>query len=201
MFGAGFARRVARQYRRRGLDRAANRMVDFLAPEDLGGATVLEIGGGVGEIGLELLRRGAGRATTLELSTSYDDEARRLAEEAGLGDRVERRIVDIAASPDEVESADLVVLHRVVCCYPDYETLLGAAADHCRGRLAFSYPPRNLGSRAVATVENTLFRLVSRQYRAFVHPPEEMVGVLASRGLQPALARRGLVWQVAGLTR
>ena len=201
MFGAGFARHVAKKYRRRGLDPAATRMVDFLAGEDVSGATVLEIGGGVGEIGVELLRRGAERATTLELSSAYDDEARRLAEEAGVADRVHRTVADIATSPDDVESADLVVLHRVVCCYPDYERLLGAAADHCRSRLAFSHPPRHLVSRAVVAVENATSRLRRREFRAFTHPPEAMVGVVVARGLRPVLAHPARIWQVEGLAR
>ena len=67
MFDARFARRRARRYRKKGLDRTAQRMVDLLE-NDTRGATVLEIGGGVGEIGLELVRRGAAAATTLELS-------------------------------------------------------------------------------------------------------------------------------------
>jgi hypothetical protein len=50
--------------------------------------------------------------------------------------------------PEAVEPADMVVLHRVVCGYPDYERLLGAAADHARRALVFSYPPRNAPSRA-----------------------------------------------------
>lgn len=201
MFGAGFARHAARKYRRRGLDRAATRMVDFLAAQDLDGVTVLEIGGGVGEIGLELLRRGAAQATNLELSSAYDGEAHRLASEAGLADRVHRRVVDIATSPDEVEPADLVVLHRVVCCYPDFERLLGAAADHCRARLAFSHPPRNLVSRGVLATQNGLFRVMGRQFRAFVHPPAEMADVVAAHGLRPVLDHPGRIWQVQGLAR
>jgi hypothetical protein len=47
------------------------------------------------------------------------------------------RIHDLAADPGAVEPADLVVLHRVVCCYPDYERLLGAAADHARRGLVW----------------------------------------------------------------
>lgn len=90
MFGPGFARHTARRFRRRGLDRAAQRMVDFLAADDLRGASVLDIGGGVGEIGVELLRRGVGKVTTLELSPAYDDEAWRLAQEAGVAHRSHR---------------------------------------------------------------------------------------------------------------
>ena len=142
-FNPRFARRVARRYRRKGLDRAARRMVAFLESRGVDGATVLEIGGGVGEIGLELLGRGAARALTLELSPAYDAEAARLAREAGVEGRVERRRHDIAVDPAAVEPADVVVLHRVVCCYPDYERLLGAAGTHARRLLVFSHPPRN----------------------------------------------------------
>jgi 2-polyprenyl-3-methyl-5-hydroxy-6-metoxy-1,4-benzoquinol methylase len=201
VFGAGFARRTARRYRRRGLDPTAGRLVDFLAADGLDGATVLEIGGGVGSIGVELLRRGAARATTLELSTAYDDEARRLAREAGVADRVERRIADVAADPDAVEAADLVVLHRVVCCYPDHPRLLGAAADLCRARLAFSHPPRNPLSRLVVASQNAVCAVGRREFRAFVHPPAAMLDVLAGHGLRPAYRHAGMVWQAAGLVR
>src|SRR4051794_13326827 len=98
-FGAVFAGRMARRYRRRGLDRTARRMVEFLEARGLDGATVLEIGGGVGEIQLELLRRGAARAINLELSPAYEQEAADLVREAGFEDRVERRFQDIAVDP------------------------------------------------------------------------------------------------------
>src|SRR4051795_13612926 len=170
MFDGRFARRMASRYRRRGLDRTARRMVDLLAESGLEGATVLEIGGGVGEIHLELLRRGAGSATALELSPAYDAEAARLLAEAGLTARVQRRLADIAAEPDAVEPADIVVLHRVVCCYPDYARLLGAAAARARRLLVFSHPPRNVASRAFIAVQNLALRLTRKQFRTFAHP-------------------------------
>jgi hypothetical protein len=63
----------------------------------------------------------------LELSPAYDPEAHRLLHEAGLQERAERRLHDIAVDPAGIEPADVVVLHRVVCCYPDYERLLASA--------------------------------------------------------------------------
>jgi magnesium-protoporphyrin O-methyltransferase len=162
---------------------------------------VLEIGGGVGEIQIELLKRGAQRAVNLELSSAYEDEAARLVRRAGLQGRADRRLHDIAAAQDDVEAADVVVLHRVVCCYPDYERLLGAAADHARRLLVFSYPPRNRVSRLLVGTQNLLFRLLGREFRTFAHPPAAMVGVLQSRGLEQTFAHRALVWRVAGLER
>ena len=65
-FGDKFARRVARRYRRRGLDKTSTRIVAFLERAGVQEATVLEIGGGVGEIQLELLKRGAGAVWQVE---------------------------------------------------------------------------------------------------------------------------------------
>lgn len=201
MFGSAFAHHVARRIRRRGLDPTARRMVDFLAAGGVEGATVLDIGGGVGEIGIELLKRGAARATTVELSPAYDEEARRLAAEAGVAARIDRRQVDIAVSPGEVETADLVVLHRVVCCYPDYERLLRAAADRCSGRLVFSYPPRNPVVRGFSALQNAALSVVRREYRSFVHLPRAMVATVEAAGMRHVMGHRGAVWRVAGMAR
>jgi hypothetical protein len=176
-------------------------MVEFLVQHGLEGATVLEVGGGVGEIEIELLKRGAARAVNLELSSAYDAEASRLLHEAGLEQRVERRVHDIAADPQGIEPADVVVLHRVVCCYPDYERLLGAAAEHAERLVVFSHPPRNIVSRLLFASQNLLFRLRRMEFRAFTHPPAEMLAVLEKRGLRHTFTHRGLAWHVAGLER
>lgn len=162
---------------------------------------MLEIGGGVGEIEIELLKRGAERATNLELSPAYAEEAQRLLREAGLEQRAEWRLHDIAANPEGIEPADVVVLHRVVCCYPDYERLLGAAAQHARRLLVFSYPPRNGISRLLIGAQNLIFRLLRKEFRTFVHPPSAMLAVLGEQGFRRTFAHPGLVWQVAGLER
>ncbi|MFL6129223.1 MAG: class I SAM-dependent methyltransferase [Mycobacteriales bacterium] len=201
MFNDRFARRNANRYRKRGLDKTAGRMVDLIARHGVEGATVLEIGGGVGDIQVELLKRGAAHATNLELSPAYESEARRLLVDAGLTDRVERRIVDIAATPDEVEPADVVVLHRVVCCYPDYARLLGAVAEHARRQVVFSHLARTPWSRAVIGIQNLFFRLRGSEFRVFAHPPAAMLGVLSDHGLRPATVTSAPVWQVAAAER
>jgi len=176
-------------------------MVEFLEQRGIAGASVLEVGGGVGDIQLELLRRGAARAVNLELSPAYEAEAEALLRAAGLEERVERRLHDIAVDPGGVDAADVVVLHRVVCCYPDYERLLATAADHARRLLVLSYPSDNAVARLAIAAENLTFRLRRMRFRAFAHPPARMLAVLGDRGLHPTLVHRGVGWQVAGLER
>jgi 2-polyprenyl-3-methyl-5-hydroxy-6-metoxy-1,4-benzoquinol methylase len=200
-FNPRFAHRVAARYRKRGVDKTARRMIAFLEQRGIEGATVLEVGGGVGEIQLELLKRGAAHAVSLELSAAYDDDARKLLWEAGLEDRADRRLRDIADGEDGIEQADVVVLHRVVCCYPDYERLLTAVAEHAQRLVVFSYPRRNAISRLVVAAQNLSFKLLRREFRTFAHPPAAMLAVLTKRGLRPTFDHHGLVWQVAGFER
>jgi 2-polyprenyl-3-methyl-5-hydroxy-6-metoxy-1,4-benzoquinol methylase len=200
-FNQRFARRLANRYRKRGLDTTGRRMVEFLRGLGIEGASVLEIGGGVGEIEIELLKAGAARAQNLELSPAYEQQARKLAAQAGVQGRLDWRLHDLAEHPGAVAPADLVVLHRVVCCYPDYERLLGAAADHARRALVFSYPPRNLLFRAFYGVFNLVMRLTRSSFRGFAHPPGAMLAVLEDHGLRRTYLRRSRIWQVAGLER
>jgi hypothetical protein len=201
MFGPGYARHLAARYRRRGLDRTAQRIVDYLSDRGLDRASVLEIGGGIGDVQVELLRRGAERTTNLELVDAYDAEAAALADSAGVRERITRRRLDLAASPDLVEPHDIVVLHRVVCCYPDYERLLTAAADRAERVLVFSHPPRNALTRMLAAGQHLGSRLMGRSFRAFTHPPAAMVTVAEGRGLHTTYRYRGRVWRVVALER
>jgi len=195
------AHRAAKRYRERGLDKTALQMISFLRRAGLEEATVLEIGGGVGEVQIELLKLGASRALNLELSAAYDKEAAQLLQEAGADERARRRIHDIAVDPEAVAPADVVVLNKVVCCYPDYQRLLGAAADHANRLLVLSYPRRNAFSRLVIALQNVIFKLRGKEFRAFVHPPSAMFGVLEERGLRLAYVHQPVVWQIAGFER
>ena len=67
VFSDQFARRVAGSYRKRGLDQTERRLVSFLTDRGISNTSVLEIGGGVGEIQIELLRSGGGSTRNWEL--------------------------------------------------------------------------------------------------------------------------------------
>ena len=193
-FNTRFARQSANRYRRRGLDKTAERIVRLVEEHGVQGLSVLEVGGGVGEIQLELLKRGAARTTNLELSSAYEPEAARLLAEAGMTDRVERRMVDIATAPVEVPPADVVVLNRVVCCYPDYEKLLGRGGRPRAppGRVQSPTPqppvahPRRRG-------ESAPLRVLGRDFRVS-RPPASHVrrAVRARPGIGQDGARAGL---------
>ena len=77
------ARRDAARYRRTGIDGSAQPVVDFVREHGVEGSSVLEVGGGVGAIQLELLKAGAARAENVELSPAYEPYAAELLQARG----------------------------------------------------------------------------------------------------------------------
>ena len=79
MFDPRVARRSLERYRRRGLDRLERKLLRTVAPADVTGASVLEIGGGIGALQAALLHSGASRGEIVELVDAYEPYARELA--------------------------------------------------------------------------------------------------------------------------
>src|SRR5258708_13354774 len=100
MFREKEAQGDARSYRRKGLDPPSRRIFDYLKQRGVEGRTVLEVGGGVGAIQIELLKAGAARAISVELTPTYEEVALELLHAAGLEDRPERRVIDFPPSPN-----------------------------------------------------------------------------------------------------
>jgi SAM-dependent methyltransferase len=200
LFSRKSAARDARRFRRRGLTGTARALVELAG--EVSGATVLDVGGGIGAIELVLLAAGAERATNVEISGGYEEQATALLAERGLADRVDRRVADFVTEGAAVEPHDLVVLHRVVCCYPDVDALMTAAADHALTRLVLTYPQERLPIRLGLRVINLWLRVSGCGFRTYVHPVARILGAAEARGLRLERRERGgFVWESASLVR
>ncbi len=200
LFNRRIARLDARHYRRRGLPRSARGLVALAG--DVRGASVLDVGGGLGTLGIELLEAGAAKATNVELSSGWEDAAAALLAEHHLRDRVERHVGDFVEEEGLVEPHDVVVLHRVVCCYPDVEALVGAAAGHARDRLLLTYPRDRALSRLGVRAVNLWLWITGCGFRTYAHPVARIVAAAEQRGLAlESRAAQGPIWENAAFVR
>jgi magnesium-protoporphyrin O-methyltransferase len=135
-------------------------------------------------LAVELLDRGASRATVVELSAGYEEAAAELLAERDRRDRVERRIGDFVAEAGLVEPHDAVVLHKVVCCYPDADALVSAAAAHARNSLALTLPRERAFIRIAFGSLNLWLRLTGCGFRARVHRFEVIAAAARRAGLE-----------------
>jgi magnesium-protoporphyrin O-methyltransferase len=190
-----------KRYRRRGLDDTSRRIFDVIRQWGLEGKTLLEVGGGIGAIELELLKAGMARAVNVELTPTYEAAAGELMVEAGLTDRIERRLMDFAEATTEVETADVVVMNRVICCYPDMPKLAGAAAEHAKEVLVLSFPNERWWTQLGLSFGNFGFGLFRVQFQIFMHPPDRILAAVEKHGFRTMFNDRGMLWQVVALER
>jgi hypothetical protein len=196
IFSEKAARRELRRYLRKGLRGDDARLIaEWAQTGGLDGATVMEVGGGVGQIQAELLRRGAAYGTVVEVVRGYEEPAAELARAVEVAARSSFALADLLEEPDAVEPADIVVLRRVVCCSPNGPELLGVAAAKARHTLLASYPRDRAVIRVAARVQNAFFALARKRFRVFVHAPAELQRAAVQHGLGRSRVSRGAIWE------
>ena len=195
-FGSKTARRELRRFHRRGPHRSTQVLIDGLRAEANAGASLLDIGGGVGAIHHTLIDGGASDATHVDVSDDYIAAAREEAARRGHADRlrfVHGDFVQLAAGLSE---ADIVTLDRVICCYPDMELLVGRAADKTRRLFGAVYPRNTALMRFAVRAINVLLRARRTAFRVFVHSPARIDDVLRQHGLDRIERQRTMVWEI-----
>jgi magnesium-protoporphyrin O-methyltransferase len=195
-FDAKRAESDLQQYRRDGPDAVTRLILTELQQREMTGRDLLDIGGGIGVIAAEMAKSGLAKATVVEASAAYLVVARhnvgsRYAE--GLAQFVPGDFASIAAT---VADADVVTMGRVVCCYPDAQTLLQQAAARTRRLLAFTYPRDRWFVRAGNALENLWRRLKGSAFRTYVHLPRQMEAVLGRAGLIRVAQQGTSLWML-----
>lgn len=163
--------------------------------------TVLDIGSGIGAMSLGLLDAGVKQAICVDMSPAALAANAEEAQRRGVADRVGQVEGDFVAIASTLPLADLVVLDRVVCCYPSYAPLLEHATARSRRLLALAYPRDRWWVRLAMWIENAWRGMRGDDFRSFVHRPAAMADVLHRGGFTRSRTLSSFVWQMELYTR
>jgi magnesium-protoporphyrin O-methyltransferase len=196
-FGRKTAQWELRRFRKRGPAKTTRLLIEALRREGVSGASILDVGGGVGAIYHELLSSGAQNAVHVDVSADYLTVAREEAERRGHADRVEfvrGDFVEVGAAQGD---ADVVTLDRVICCYPDMDRLVARSAERTRRLLGAVYPRESWWLRLALGGVNVVNRIRRCAFRTYLHPPAAIDASLRAHGLERRSLRRTIAWEVA----
>jgi magnesium-protoporphyrin O-methyltransferase len=163
--------------------------------------TVLDIGGGIGAIQLELLAAGAGKATSVDASAAYIEVAKEEAARKGVAEQISYLHGDFVALANQVPPADIVTLDRVICCYHDARALVDLSAARAQRLYGLVYPRDRWWNRLMIRLGNLICRLKRSPFRAFVHPTSLVEGLVRRNGLKPVFQKNTFIWQVVVYSR
>jgi methyltransferase family protein len=205
VFDRRMVRRELAHFRRRGPDKTTRELVraihDTLGADGLAGASVLDIGGGIGAIQLELLGMGAASATSVDASPAYVEAATEESERRGYADRISHRAANFVDVAPEVAPADIVTLERVICCYRDMSRLVGASASRARRTYGLVFPRDAWWLLGGSQFFNLILWVTRSSFRFYVHPTAAVDAVVGQNGLTRAFARNMGIWQVVVYSR
>lgn len=195
-FNARIAARDLRRYRDKGPRRTTRLLLDAIKTAGVAEKSLLDIGGGVGVIQHELMRAGVTQVTSVEASLAYLDAAREEAERQGCAEHITAHVGDFVEYAAVIPDADIVTLDRVVCCYPDMESLVTASAACTRMLYGLVYPRDSWWMKGATALQCLLSRMQRIPFRTYIHSADAIDAVVRRTGLMPCFSHKTLIWHI-----
>jgi len=189
---AGFYRWRFRVF---GFEKTQKQLLRGILETGVDHASILEIGCGAGHLHRELLQQGAACATGVDISENMLVQARKLSAASSLAERTRYHQGDYADLADGLDDADITVMDKVVCCYPDPERLLTAALPKTRRIIALTYPRDRVFTRVAIRIAARLLKLSGSDFRPYVHNPVEIRRWITQLGFTPLSFSSVFAWQ------
>ena len=197
VFDAKYAESDLKHYRKKGPVKTTRALLQAIqASNDVRGLSLLDIGGGIGAIQLELLKAGLAQSISVDASAAFIAAARGEAERSGFGNCTTYQHGNFVDQADGIAPVDIVTLDRVICCYPDMQTLVRRSAE-CAKRVYALVSPRDTWWMHVAQYGLNLIERIQRSnFRFFVHPDAEVDAILLARGMTRRFHKTLGMWQI-----
>jgi predicted methyltransferase len=201
-FDQKYVAKKLKQYRKKGPKKTTLQLIEALRAEGFNGMTLLDIGGGVGDIQHAMLKLGLSHATDCEASIAYLEACRQEAERLGHSEQIDHIQGNFVELAKDIPAADIVTLDRVICCYHDMPRLVNSSAQKARRFYGVVYPLDRWWIRlGMLVYYNFRYWLQHSPMRQFVYPAEDVEAVIRTNGLQRRFYRAMGPWQVVVYAR
>ncbi len=168
---------------------------------DIGGKSLLDIGGGIGAIQWKFLENSASKTTDVDASRGYLKVAEEYSHKMNWGEKTEFIMADFNDVSDSIENHDYVTLDKVICCYPDYKKLLSNALTKSNEVLFLSFPIGGIVSKLLSKLSSIYFRFRNNPFRTYIHDPGEVHQFIESKGFQLQQKAISFPWIVRAYQR
>lgn len=182
---------------------ATDMLFSWVRDAGLAGSSFMDIGCGTGELIVRALSAGAARATGADLSSEAIAMASELVHEEGYDDRTDLWVGDAAI--EDLDAHDVVVLDKVICCYPDADALIAHSTAAAQRIYAFALPESRGFWGFIARARWWFFGLLERfeggTLQRFVHDRQAVEAKVLAAGFRPLHTGRQFVWFVGVYAR
>ena len=171
------------------------RLLEGLTAAGVTGASVLEIGCGTGELQRRVLAAGAGKAVGIDVAGGMIERAQAAAAQAGLEQRTTFLVGDAVERAAELPPASVVVLDKVLCCFPEIDTLLRVSLQRTQRLYAVVVPRSHWLVAVVWRLAIAVFKLLRSTFHPFYHDWHRTAAVISAAGFRRIFSAHTLAWE------
>ena len=196
LFDLKGAKKELKKYRKKGPGKTTKRLINLLFKDGVMDLTLLDIGGGIGTIQWAFLKNGGRSTVNVDASGGYISVARSYAEEQGYikkANFVKGDFVDIA---EDIPESDFLALDKVICCYPDYKSLIAESLKKCKRSIGLTYPFGGIISKIITNLSRIYFYLKKNPFRTYIHNPTEVKQFILDHGFEITEKTTSFPWHV-----
>ena len=197
-FDDDYVSKKLHRYREKGPKESTLILIEVLKENLENDMTLLDIGSGIGDIQHALLGEGVKESINCEASSAFIDACKQEAERQGSANRITHikgNFVDIA---DDIPSADIVTLDRVICCYHDMPDLVNKSLEKTRKLYGIVIPIDKWWVKLTTSIYyNLRFLIQQNPFRVFVHSTEAVDELIAGKGFDRIFYDVKGTWQIS----
>jgi len=196
-FNLKSAEKDLKRYLKKGPRKPTKLLIKVLKAENLKDISLLDIGGGVGIIPLELLPKGLSKITNVDASEGYITVAKSEVEKRHLQEKINYTFGDFVEVQQQIEMHDIVTLDKVICCYPNVDELLKTSLSKASLYYGLVYPQANFLSRLAVWFLNLSLKLRGNPFRTFIHSPKFVHDTIINAGFEKITSSKTIMsWHI-----
>ena len=196
LFNLKTAKKQKKAFLKKGLSRVSQKLFEEVKPHIEEDSTMLDIGGGIGGLQWEFYKLGGKSSTQVDSSNAYLEVAKDLDYELGFENKSQRLFGDFTDVAPEVSKHSILVMDKVLCCYPNFDSLLQASLLRCEKVAAFSFPMGGSIARLFRAFGVLYMKAIGNSFRPYVHDPQLVHEYIESQGFQRSSKNRAFPWNV-----
>lgn len=197
------AQKDLKKYQKKGPETSTGRLLTMIRSSEvtIDQSSLLDVGSGIGAIQYELFGDGLTQATNVEASTPYLETSKAEARRRGLTDQTSYHFGDIVELAPELSDATIVTLDKVICCYPDPESLIEATASKATQLYGVVYPRVRLITKIGLKLGNLWARLWNSEFRMYLFSTNYIDRIIRDQGFGLLEQDQTFLWHISLYTR
>jgi magnesium-protoporphyrin O-methyltransferase len=185
LFDLKTAQKQYRKYIKKGPGRVTQKIIDQLSNFSIHQEDVLiDVGGGIGALQWWFLSQNGKNTVGVDASSGYQKIANKHALDLNLSDRSTQLFGDFACLELSALKGNYVTLDKVICCYPDFKSVLQKAVNTHPEVISLSYPLHGYLASIIRGFGVLFMKILGTSFKPYVHNGKHVQLLLIDLGYQ-----------------